>query len=140
MTALGIISGVLLWFLVLRPLLRVYQDDKTVDKIAEKWSEAIKESLEETELMNKNEIPTDEHIQLYYKMYLKKDEIRKQGTWTTEEPLSFEDWEKKAKGNREYDRYKFMIPMTCDAMIGLPPNVSFQRFTDYKRMVQNENN
>lgn len=104
----------------------------------------------ETEKLNDMEnLPTDEEILLYYKMYCKKFELDNQDTWTTLEPMPFEEWEKHAKSKTEVHKFKdsdfgfwkgggyqFIIPHTMDTMIGFPPNHSYHRYHDYKGMVE----
>ena len=97
---------------------------------------------DEQKLMDSNETPTDEHIMLYYKMYCKKWDLKTQEMWTTEQPLALDKWEKRAKEKTEIHMgkgnfgfmkaggYQYIIPMTCDAMIGLPPNQSYHRYHD----------
>jgi hypothetical protein len=103
---------------------------------------------EELNLLKSEETPTDEHIMLYYKMYCQKWDLKTQEMWTTEKPLSFDHWEKRAKENTEIHMgkgnfgfmkaggYQYIIPMTCDTMIGIPPNQTYHRYHDYQRMVQ----
>lgn len=107
---------------------------------------------EENKLLQSKDIPTDEHILLYYKMYCKKFEIKYQDTWITDnvQPMIFEEWEKRAKEKTEMTEvksgigivktggYQFMIPMTCDLMVGMPPNQVYLRNYDYRKMVEEE--
>ncbi len=105
-------------------------------------------SDEELELLKSDETPTEEHIFLYYKMYCKKFELKTQEMWTTEKPMDYEKWEERAKTKTEIHKgkgrfgfmvaggYQFIIPMTCDSMIGIPPNQTYHRYHDYKRMVE----
>jgi len=110
----------------------------------------LEKSLQESILLKSKEMPTDEHIMKYYKMYCKKWEIDNRDQWTTKEPLSYAIWEKKAKtptkitkirGNfslYEFGGYQYIISMTCDAMVGFPPNQIYHRYRDYEDMIKME--
>jgi len=108
-------------------------------------------SKKEIDLMNSIEIPTDEDILKYYKMYCKKFEMDNRDTWTTLQPMSFDDWEKKAKEptsikGKDGDTirlmiaggYLFIISRTCDTMIGMPPNQYYHRYYDYEKMIEED--
>ncbi len=108
-------------------------------------------SNDELELLKSNECPTDEHILKYYKMYLAKDRLEKEDTWSTKQPISFDEWEKIAKRPTEImdatddigfqinGGYQYIIPMTCDSMIGMPPNQYYHRYYDYVDMAKVDN-
>ena len=85
----------------------------------------------ELEKMESDDIPTDEEIELYFNMYLKKFYKDREDEWSVELPMSFEEFNKKAKTKTEIiseegdtigimvrGGYKFMIPRTVDAFIG----------------------
>ena len=59
------------------------------------------------------------------------------------------EWEKKAKTPTEIlgeegehlriqisGGYKFIIPQTCDAMIGMPPFNTYHRYQNYEKMIE----
>jgi len=101
------------------------------------------DSIEETRLLRSGEIPTDGDILLYHKMYLKKKEFEARSEWTTHEPMSFEKWEEAVRSASTTPEghnlgYQYMIGRTSDAFIGMPPNMSYERFTDYKKLVEEE--
>jgi len=50
--------------------------------------------------------------------------------------MSFEEWEETAK--KEGYGYRYIIGRTCDAFIGMPPEMTYQRFTDYRQLVEEE--
>lgn len=105
----------------------------------------------EIDLMNSIEIPNDEDILKYYKMYCKKFEMDNRDVWTTLQPMSFDDWEKKAKTptailGKEDDKFRimvsggylFLISRTCDTMVGIPPNQYYHRYYDYEKMIEED--
>ena len=102
------------------------------------WLAEIKrsmlESADETKKLRSGEIPPDTEILMYYKMHLKKLEIEARNTWSAEEPISFEEWEKNAKTE---DGWRYIIGMTSDAFVGIPVT-EFQRFHDYRAMVKED--
>ena len=102
--------------------------------------------------MKENPEPREEDIWKYYQMYCKKHEMDNENVWTTLEPMTFEEWEKNVKRETKIIQsegskfgfmvaggYKWMIPKTCDAMIGMPPNHYYQRYHDYAAMVEVDN-
>lgn len=129
----------LLWVIVIKPLIR---DMNSNSKLFNPFL-----NIEEIELLTNDRTPTEEDIVLYYKMYIKKFEMMKEQEWTTQQPMSFKTWEDRAKTKTKVTQmgkdmafvmtggYQYMIPMTCDTMIGLPPNQIYQRHNDYKSMV-----
>lgn len=136
------ISVYLFWVLVIKPMIKQ-------PHFVELHSQASLESIvEESKLLKSKETPTAEHILKYYKMYLAKDALEKQDMWTTKEPMSFEKWEATAKtptktvmisndmGFQTSGGYQFLISMTCDAMVGFPPNQQYLRYNDYAAMVE----
>ena len=144
MTTIIIISIALFIIIVVLPSVAKRMDKserekEKIEHIKKAWGEALKEAAHETELMNSGKVPTDEDIQLYYKMYLKKKEMDAMQQWTTEEPMPFEEWEKKAKDVNDsdfnYGGYKFMVRATCDYFMGGFGGSSSGRIHDYKKMV-----
>ncbi len=155
-----ILAAYLFWRWVLRPEMVKLAHDKRLQKrinVLTNLGFDIPDSMmkpylpkDELELLNSYETPIDEHILLYYKMYCKKWDMKCQEMWTTEKPMSFEEWEKRAKTATEIHKgkgrfgfmvaggYQYIIPMTCDTMIGLPPNQTYHRYHDYKSMVITE--
>lgn len=109
-------------------------------------------SRKELDLYADNPEPTEADILKYYKMYCKKWEIKCENEWTTREPMSFDEWEKNAKAETKVSgnpktqkylfvmpgKYQFMIPQTCDVMIGFPPNHTYHRYTDYAKLVEED--
>jgi hypothetical protein len=142
---IALISLYLFWLIVIKPTLRakkhihIIEDQEILDSI-----------IEESKLLKSTKIPTDDHILKYYKMYLKKDEIEKRDTWTTKQPMSFDEWKDRAKiptktemisdnmGFQTNGGYQFMISMTCDMMVGMPPNHQYIRCYDYAAMVEQD--
>ena len=103
----------------------------------------------ELEKMESDEIPTDVEIELYFNMYLKKFYRDREDEWSVELPMSFEEFEKKAKTLTETIHeegetitieipggYRWMISKTVDAFIGFPPNCGYQRYVDYEKLVK----
>ena len=72
MTTIIIISIALFIIIVVLPSIAKKMDEreKRIEHIKKEWKKAIDESVKETKLMNSKDIPTDEDIELYYKMYL----------------------------------------------------------------------
>ncbi len=108
-------------------------------------------SIYELEKMESNEIPTDNEIELYYLMYLKKFELDRVDDWSVEEPMSFVDFEKHSKSLTETINekgetitivipggYRWMISKTVDAFIGIPPNGIYHRYVDYESLVEED--
>jgi hypothetical protein len=115
--------------------------DKTIKKFQSEIRHAVLESLEETERLRSTEIPSDEDILLYYKMYCKKFELDTRDTWTTLKPITLDEWESKVKDtSKSVFGWRYMIPKTSDAMVGFPPNCTFHRYRDYKAMVEADDN
>ena len=139
---IGVISGILFWILVVLPILKRQQQirDANMEIFRQKMCEAIAKSGEESRLMNGNVQPTEEHILKYYKMYLKKKELARKEEWTTVEPMTFDEWQKQLNEYIEHgmNGYRFLISNTCDAMIGIPPNCTYQRFYDYEKAVEED--
>ena len=116
-----------------------------VKRASDRLYESLIDSIEETKLLRSGEIPTDDDILLYYKMYLKKKELEDRSEWTTHEPMSFEKWEETVRSASTTPEgrnlgYQYMIGRTSDAFIGSPldGNMSYQRFTNYKQLVEEE--
>lgn len=78
-------------------------------RVIENFKKSIMASVEETRLIQSKETPTDEHIQKYYNMYINK--VRSDDEWTTIEPMTFEEFEKKGKENG----YRWVIGKSMDA-------------------------
>ena len=101
-------------------------------------------SLSDYELkkMESDDIPEDEEIELYFNMYLKKFYKDREDEWSVELPMSFEEFNKKAKTKTEIiseeGGYKFMIPQTVDAFIGFPPYTTYHRYVDYEKLVKED--
>ena len=106
----------------------------------------------ELEKMESDDIPNDEEIELYFKMYLKKFYLDRENEWSVEVPTSFEEFDERCKTppttiineNGETisfikpDGYRWMISKTVDAFIGFPPNMVYQRYTNYEKLVREE--
>lgn len=106
-------------------------------------------SSKETRLMNSDEIPSNEDIVKYYKMYCIKFELDNEDIWTTNKPMSFEEWEKKSKtptksedlGDgwrfKERGAWEFMISKTSDIFSSNPVTgqSTMMRFRDYENMI-----
>ena len=137
-------------FIVLIPIVYgiFYLYDKVVieprrNLILDQWKESIKKSFEETALMQENEVPDDESIAKYYKMYLKKFELDNADQWNTAEPMCWQQWEREAKGDPDSNqffrvRWSFMIAMTSDAFMFSPEDGSstMMRYRDYESMIE----
>lgn len=162
---LGFIVVVMFYWMVMRPLISKLKGDRKLNKrinVLRKMGFNIETPIRdpnlsqmELELMNSNEIPTEEDIWKYYQMYCKKFEMDNKDTWTTLQPKPFEKFEKFAKtptkriepegssdrfGFMVAGGYLFMIASTCDAMVGMPPNQVYMRYNDYASMVEMDNN
>lgn len=113
--------------------------------IAKSVADGIVKGAEESKLMQENEIPDDESISKYYKMYCKKFELDNANKWNTAEPITFEWWEKCAKNDFEEEQvggvcWQFMIAMTSD-MFSFDPNTgqaTMMRFRDYEKLIEEE--
>lgn len=103
----------------------------------------------ELEKMESDDIPTNEEIELYFNMYLRKFYRDREDEWSVELPMSFEEFEKKAQTPTEIiseegdtigimvrGGYKFMIPQTVDVFIGFPPYTIYHRYVDYEKLVK----
>ena len=107
------------------------------------WKKSLEKSFEETLLMKKNDVPDDESIAKYYKMYLKKFELDNADVWNAAEPMSWVQWEREAKGDPESNqffnvRWKFLIAMTSDAFIYSPGAgaSTMMRYRNYEDMIK----
>lgn len=155
--AMGFILALLLWKMVLRPWIMNWAYKRRVNTHIEK--EMIKKIFEPNlnvwemdKLADIEAIPTDEEILKYYKMYCKKWEIDNSDEWTTLQPMQFDEFEKKCQTPtkivqpKENDKfgfmvsggYMYMISKTCDAFMGFPPNQVLMRYTDYAKMVEQD--
>lgn len=108
---------------------------------------SILESARQTRLMNSNEIPSDEDIDKYYRMYLKKFGLDNDDIWTTNDPMSFEQFYKEAKSEPKqegllphYGGWKFLISMTSDAFSFDPKTgqSTMWRYRDYESMINRQ--
>lgn len=102
----------------------------------------------ELEMVESDDIPTDDEIELYFNMYLKKFYLNRENQWSVELPMSFEEFEKHSKSLTETINedgeiiivipggYRWMISQTVDAFIGFPPNGSYHRYVDYEKLVK----
>jgi hypothetical protein len=112
-----------------------------VDVVDDEEIPLLQEIADETNLLQSNEIPTDEHILLYYKMYLKKWELdHKELTLPDSvKPMQFDEWEKIAKTMDEYGGYNFIISNTMDVFISMNGRCgSMMRCNDYRKMVDDD--
>lgn len=105
-------------------------------------------SLSEYELgkMESDDIPTDEEVELYFNMYLKKFHLDRENEWSVETPMPFDKFEEKCKTPTEIEKcdsisliipggYRWMISQTVDSFIGIPP-VIYHRYVDYEKLVK----
>ena len=143
---LAIISAWIVFALaVVRHARSKKKDLEMIKDMTKGIAEGIAKGVEETKLMQENEIPDDESISKYYKMYCKKFELDNADRWNTAEPMSWEQWKREAKGDPDSDqffrvRWQFMIAMTSD-MFTMNPQTgqsSMMRFRDYEKMVEEE--
>lgn len=110
---------------------------ESAEKMMDHFKIALENSIDETKKLRSNEIPTDEDILLYYKMYCKKFECDSRDTWTTLKPMSFDEWEEKVKDENGFTHgWRYMIGKTSDAFVGFSNNMMYQRYRDYKKMVE----
>ena len=102
-----LIMGYLLWKWVLKDFIEDWGCRIIVRNHMKQahFQERLEQIRKEYKLIHSNETPTPEHIKHYYQQYLESWE--NQDEWTTENPMSFEKFEKSAK---EYG-YKFLINM-----------------------------
>lgn len=150
-----IVIASLVYQLFVKPSNKKRKYDKRLrDRVLKLRELGIKDpnlSKKEIELLNSDELPNDDDILKYYKMYLKKFEINTEDQWTTAKPRPFDDWERIAKtptkrhisknskfGFQVAGGWLFMISCTCDAMIGIPPNQVYHRYHDYEAMVKED--
>lgn len=118
------------YFIVWLPYIRQNEKHAFLNKVKGK----LKEKQEEDELVASDKTPTDEHINLYYKMYMKKWELDHVDEWETDlvQPMTFEKFEGEAKKKKYY----FLVASTSDMFIGMPPVMV--RYRNYKKMVEKD--
>ena len=154
---MGFILTWLFWRMVLRPWIMNWSYKRRINRHIE--TEIIKKIYEPNlnvweieKLADLESIPTDDEIMKYYRMYCKKWEMDNADEWTTLNPMSFDEFEKKCKtptrivkpkddesfGFMVSGGYRYMIGKTCDAFMGFPPNQVLMRYTDYAAMVEKE--
>lgn len=111
-------------------------------ELADQLKESFRKSAEETAKLRSGEMPTDEDIDKYYRMYCKKFELDNRDQWTTLEPMPFEEFETEAK-KEEPDGisrvgWGFLISMTSDAFTFDPGSgqSTMMRFRDYESMIE----
>lgn len=110
-------------------------------ELSKKIIEAIEDDRKETELLQSGKMPTDEHIELYYKMYVKKFELDHEDEWSTQipEPMSFSEFEKRAKMCLDtVGGYPFIIGSTMDMFMHGPDGNAMMRCRDYRGMIEND--
>ena len=129
------------YFIVIAKVMERKLRRKTRD-IIKQMAKGIAKSAIETELMRENNIPTDENINKYYKMYCKKFEMDNRDQWNTAEPMPFEFWEKCAKNDFEEEQFgrvkwQFMISMTSDSFSFNPSTgeSTMMPFHNYDEMI-----
>jgi hypothetical protein len=143
-------SLISLYFIVVRPYIAQKEFNEVNLDLEIPNTNFILISDEEIELLNSTEIPTDEEIKLYYKMYEKRIELLLSDNYDFE-LTPFEEWEKAAKLPSRVHRnekvpyfeaggYQYIIGLTCDTLLGNPPHHCYYRFHDYKTMVNFKNN
>lgn len=134
-----ICSGVALILVVLWNLFKRYSRRMSIESqlFSDELKESLEKSAEETEKMTSGEIPSDEDIDKYYRMYLKKFELDTEDEWTTAEPIPFEEFEKDAKKD---DGWRFLIRMTSDAFSFDPSSgqAIMWRYRDYEEMINRQ--
>lgn len=135
------LSGYLFIRLVIAPTLNWYYNQMVeIQRNALKVEEEdIKMVEEENRLLKSHVVPTDEHIEMYYKMYRKKWELDHEDQWETDavKPMKFEDWEKRAKENvNTVGGYSFLISHTMDVFIGSCDGGSMMRYRNYREMIE----
>ena len=128
------------FFQMIRILLRKRKLEEMLSKDVFKNVDLYKvmnPALSKTELENMEAdwLPTDDEILKYYKMYVKKFQLDRENKWSVEEPMLFEEWEKRAKAT---GGYRYMIGHTVDAFIGSPYTI-YHRYRDYEKLVQDDN-
>lgn len=118
------------YFIVWLPYTRQNEKHAFLNKVKGK----LKEKQEEDELVASDKTPTSEHINLYYKMYMKKWELDHVDEWETDlvQPMTFEKFEGEAKKKKYY----FLVASTSDMFIGMPPVMV--RYRNYKKMVEKD--
>jgi hypothetical protein len=124
-------------------LLRHKRKSKLYHSMIDEWTDSVKKSFEETALLKSDEIPDDESISKYYKMYLKKFELDNEDNWTTINPISFEIWEEAAKKQKDPESlfprvgWSFMISMTSDCFMFDPESghSTMIRYRNYESMI-----
>lgn len=126
-------------------------DMRKAKKFHKVWTDSIKKSLEDsvkqTRLMNSKEIPSDEDIDKYFKMYLVKFDMDNDDIWTTSNPMSLEQFYKEAKSLPKeegllphYGGWKFLISMTSDAFSFDPKTgqSTMWQYRDYESMINRQ--
>lgn len=128
------LSGLAFYYIVLVPYARQLHEQKMKEQLQNFMSEFATKAHEldaENIRMQSNEPPNEEEIDLYYKMYIKKHDLTAQTQWNTAQPMTPEYFKEEALKNG----FKWLVANTSDLMIGIPPNTSFVRTTDYKALV-----
>lgn len=143
----------LFYFMVIRPLLKE-KTRKNMEKFNALKSiieKAVFNDIEMNKKIDSDEIPSDEDILLYYKMYLKKFELDRKNEWNVESPLSFEKFQEQAKKERktiidgelffiENVGWSYIISKSCDSFIydTLTGKRMMWQYRDYKKLVLEE--
>lgn len=152
---IGIVSFYVFWYLMIyrpRRIKRMERIQKLSDQLIEEYKKGLEKYSEINEKIKKGVIPTDEEIDLHYKMYLKKFEMDKdENQWDVTEPMDFVSFEEEAKRPTEkvdidaekglyfnkFGGWEFLIQMTSDMCVD---GNQFVRFHDYEGMVRREEN
>jgi hypothetical protein len=133
--------------MVIRPV-RIANKKKDTE-FKKDLGEALERGKKEGDYIKVNKIPSDEDIDFYFKMYLKKRELTDKEQWDTDEPMPFKEWKKKAKTPTEYKSigdmtqisiggWMFMVSQTSDGMLGIPPDQTYIRTVDYAKLVEED--
>lgn len=108
-------------------------------EIAEKIRKEAERSKELTRKLRSNEVPSDEDIKKYYKMYCIKFKMDRENAsyFTTyeESPMSFDIFEKQAKDTSQFGGWRFLIGNVSDAFMG---DGTIYRFRDYESMIDDD--
>ena len=110
------------------------RDMRRINSVIDRMKKSLLKSAEETKLMQSEEIPTNEDIDKYYRMYLVKFEEDNKDQWNTAEPIPFEKFKERAKD------YRYLISMTSDIFSFDPVtgHSTMYRFRDYDEMIEED--
>lgn len=125
------------------------KEEKVEEKIKNRYPATFPYWNEDEKINDYKNLPSEDEIQKYYKMYVKKFELDTQNIWTTQKHVTYKAYRERAKKLSEPVRlgkiiitrpggYQFLISTTTDSVIRQPDNVIFVRYKDYQAMVEED--